>query len=189
MIAPSNIPSGTSISTPAFISSSVAVTTSSASTSSTTSASAPVVIPSPAQSLSINPASRSTSPPTTPKPVPTPTHMQCNQDNCLRNMLDPRYSSSVTRFCSSWLATATAPSDIPQVPPFLSGGCKNDFSRLSSACKCTPTPTVMSTSTSGAKKRSETPVRAFRRDMESRRRYMDPHGRQEEGQMLPIDII
>ena len=47
----------------------------------------------------------------------------------------------------------------------------------------------MITPTSGARKRSETPVRAFRRDMRSRRRYVDPHGRQEEVQMLPIDII
>ncbi|KAJ4511621.1 60S ribosomal protein L37 [Exophiala dermatitidis] len=56
----------------------------------------------------------------------------CNQDNCLRNLIDPRYSSSMLAFCSSYTTTA---SNTAALPTFL-GGCSKDVHRVSSACSC-----------------------------------------------------
>ncbi|KAL2424575.1 extracellular glycosidase [Exophiala dermatitidis] len=58
--------------------------------------------------------------------------MVCNQDNCLRNLIDPRYSSPMLAFCSSYTTTA---SNTAALPTFL-GGCSKDVHRVSSACSC-----------------------------------------------------
>ncbi|EXJ85394.1 hypothetical protein A1O1_05758 [Capronia coronata CBS 617.96] len=55
-----------------------------------------------------------------------------NQDNCLRNMIDARYSSSMLAFCSTY---STKGSNAAAVPTFL-GGCPKDDKRVSSACTC-----------------------------------------------------
>lgn len=74
----------------------------------------------------------------------------CNGDNLYRSFIDPRYSSSASAFCSTYLrptsteaatvtAAAVAQRDLPATTAFPP-------SRLSSACSCiltaTPTPTA-----------------------------------------------
>ncbi|KIW15474.1 hypothetical protein PV08_05520 [Exophiala spinifera] len=62
----------------------------------------------------------------------TATKMVCNQDNCLRNMIDKRYSSSMVSFCSGYTGIASNPAPLPT---FLTG-CSTNVNRVSSACSC-----------------------------------------------------
>ncbi|KAK4946881.1 60S ribosomal protein L37 [Elasticomyces elasticus] len=80
--------------------------------------------------------------PTTPA---TLAKMVCNEDNCLRNMIDTRYSSAMLSFCPSY---TTITSDPAPLPTFL-GNCVGNTSRVSSACSCLMTsyaPTIHASS-------------------------------------------
>lgn len=73
--------------------------------------------------------------------TPAAKELVCNRDNCLRNLVDARYSAKASAFCSTYTtATITAPTAIPT---YLAG-CAGSPSRVSSACACvvTATPTV-----------------------------------------------
>ncbi|KAK5465441.1 hypothetical protein LTS15_002004 [Exophiala xenobiotica] len=89
----------------------------------------------------------------------TPTRLVCNQDNCLRNMIDPRYSSSMMSFCPTYTTVA---SNSAPLPTFLTG-CSQVVSRVSSACSCLVTsyaPVHSSSSTpamTGPAQRAGTP--------------------------------
>ncbi|KAK5298261.1 60S ribosomal protein L37 [Exophiala xenobiotica] len=89
----------------------------------------------------------------------TPTRLVCNQDNCLRNMIDPRYSTSMMSFCPTYTTVA---SNSAPLPTFLTG-CSQVVSRVSSACSCLMTsyaPVHSSSSTpamTGPAQRARTP--------------------------------
>jgi LysM repeat protein len=67
-------------------------------------------------------------------PNSTTSTLKCNEDNCLRNLLDSRYliSSSVYAFCTGYI---TATSNTAPIPTYL-GGCSSNATRVSSACSC-----------------------------------------------------
>lgn len=114
------------------------------------------------QSGSLSTTSQSNVVQPTVAPNVTTSTMKCNEDNCLRNFLDSRYliSSSVYNFCKNYIsATSTT---APAIPTYI-GGCQNNASRVSSACRClvtnyaNPSGVMTKTATSGAassKKRS-----------------------------------
>ncbi|KAK5063193.1 hypothetical protein LTR84_005270 [Exophiala bonariae] len=68
-------------------------------------------------------------------PNATTTTLKCNEDNCMRNVLDNRYlgSSSGYAFCTNYLNTT---STTPLVIPTYYSGCQGNASRVSSACRC-----------------------------------------------------
>ncbi|OAP59546.1 hypothetical protein AYL99_06844 [Fonsecaea erecta] len=59
-------------------------------------------------------------------PPPSASKLVCNQDNCLRNLIDPRYSSAMRRFCAGYTTTA---SNTAPLPTFL-GGCSANVKRV-----------------------------------------------------------
>ncbi|KAJ9609093.1 hypothetical protein H2200_006864 [Cladophialophora chaetospira] len=88
----------------------------------------------------------------------TTSKMVCNEDDCLRNLIDPRYSSSMREFCPKYTTKA---SNATPLPTFL-GGCAGDVKRVSSACSCMvasygPTGTSSSTAVSPSPFKSGAP--------------------------------
>lgn len=71
-----------------------------------------------------------------PTPVRLPIDPVCNEDNCLRNLADPRYFSMATTFCPTYTQTSSLPT------PSWIDGCGGNPSRVSSACSCLVTPTT-----------------------------------------------
>lgn len=66
----------------------------------------------------------------------------CHQDNCLRELLDARFSAKASIFCSTYTI-----SNIPEptaIPDYLEN-CELSPSRVSSACSCLITSTSSST--------------------------------------------
>ncbi|RFU28817.1 hypothetical protein B7463_g7522, partial [Scytalidium lignicola] len=70
----------------------------------------------------------------------------CNQDNCLRNLLDTRYISTASTFCASY--TSSVSTEPTAIPTWLNG-CGGLPSRVSSACSCLPTSATSSFATTG----------------------------------------
>ncbi|KAJ9606819.1 hypothetical protein H2200_008829 [Cladophialophora chaetospira] len=64
-----------------------------------------------------------------------PMNTLCNEDDCLRNLIDPRYSSLATTFCPTYTQTTAG-----AIPTWL-GGCAGSSSQISSACSCFITST------------------------------------------------
>lgn len=71
-----------------------------------------------------------------PTPVRLPIDPVCNEDNCLRNLGDPRYFSMATTFCPTYTQTSSLP-----IASWIDG-CGGNPSRVSSACSCLITPTT-----------------------------------------------
>lgn len=79
---------------------------------------------------------------------------KCDEDACLRNMLDPNFStsSSAWSWCTAYMSS---PANTIAVPTYLPA-CENNATRLSSACSCiitdyaNPSGPLMQTSSSGA---------------------------------------
>lgn len=106
-------------------------TTSSSPTSSPTSYSPP---PPPPTTTSLPTSTTST--------IPTPsTSLDCQPDNCLRQLMQ---STAVTAFCATY--TQSVNTATTNLPPYVSQ-CSLNPPRVSSACSCVVTPTSSSTST------------------------------------------
>ncbi|KIX97036.1 uncharacterized protein Z520_07150 [Fonsecaea multimorphosa CBS 102226] len=87
---------------------------------------------------------------------PSLAKMVCNQDNCLRNLIDPRYSSVMRGFCAGYTTTE---SNTAPLPTFL-GGCSANVNRVSSACSCLIASFGTGTATSGTPAMTGPPLRA-----------------------------
>ncbi|KIW50371.1 hypothetical protein PV05_11965 [Exophiala xenobiotica] len=98
-------------------------------TTNPTSTTAAISNPSSSQGIVVPTTSQKTVNPIT---AATPTKLVCNQDNCLRNMIDKRYLSSMMSFCPAYTTVA---SNSAPLPTYLTG-CSQDVSRVSSACSC-----------------------------------------------------
>ncbi|KAL6244633.1 hypothetical protein RBB50_008161 [Rhinocladiella similis] len=104
-----------------------------------------VASPSNQQVTSTNPPSQNIVKPANPSSA---TKMVCNQDNCLRNMIDKRYSSLMMSFCPGYTGITSNPAPLPT---FLTG-CSTNVNRVSSACSC------LMTSYASAHSSSSTPA-------------------------------
>ncbi|KAL8792878.1 MAG: hypothetical protein Q9195_004520 [Heterodermia aff. obscurata] len=89
--------------------------------------------------------------PNTPEIMDRALQKSCNRDNLLRSFVDPRYSSSASAYCSSYIRPTVKSTATVTTTVTPAGKAKRDFpmttypaSRLSSACSCilTATPTA-----------------------------------------------
>ncbi|KIW90340.1 uncharacterized protein Z519_08984 [Cladophialophora bantiana CBS 173.52] len=167
-LASSAVPTSTSVSTSPTVSSSASAAYASGTTPSGAAGTSPTS-PVSSTSASAGPETSPVSQLTSSQPVtrsnavnpvtPTPSSLSkmiCNQDNCLRNLIDPRYSSTMRNFCSSYTTKA---SNTAPLPTFLAG-CSADARRVSSACSCLITSFGTGTATSGTPAMTGPPLRA-----------------------------
>jgi hypothetical protein len=74
-------------------------------------------------------------------PVPTNAPLDCQPDNCLREITDNRFSSLAINFCSTY---TTAEVTEPGAIPAYLGNCAGNPSAVSSTCSCLVAPTARS---------------------------------------------
>ncbi|CAJ2500839.1 Uu.00g036920.m01.CDS01 [Anthostomella pinea] len=70
--------------------------------------------------------------------VATQSPLVCNQDNCLRNLMDARFTKTASAFCSTFTRSAvqTLATTLDAV-----SNCEGNFQMISSACTCLMAPT------------------------------------------------
>lgn len=86
-------------------------------------------------------------------PKSTATTLDCQPDNCLREVHDSRFSSSALGFCATY--TTTVNTDPTAIPTYLEN-CAGNPSAVSSACSCLASPTAISSTTSTTSTTSST---------------------------------